>query len=90
MTDFITSSAANVIGIIGSIFIVIGFAHANMAKAMNALLFNALNLIGAILLAISLMVNVNLPALMLEVVWAAIATFGIGKALWLRHEAKPA
>ncbi|MEQ1689192.1 MAG: hypothetical protein ABL874_11530 [Sphingopyxis sp.] len=85
MTDAISSSTANIIGIIGSIFIVVGFAYANMAKAMNALLFNGLNLVGAILLAISLLVNVNLPALMLEVVWAAIATLGIGKALWQRR-----
>ena len=85
MTDTISSSSANIIGIIGSIFIVVGFAYANMAKAMNALLFNGLNLVGAILLAISLLVNVNLPALMLEVVWAAIATLGIGKALWQRR-----
>lgn len=85
MTDTISSSSANIIGIIGSIFIVVGFAYANMAKAMNVLLFNGLNLVGAILLAISLLVNVNLPALMLEVVWAAIATLGIGKALWQRR-----
>lgn len=85
MIDFLSSSAANVIGIVGSIFIVIGFAYANIAKTMNALLFNALNLVGAILLAISLMVNVNLPALMLEIVWAVIAMLGIAKALLARR-----
>lgn len=85
MADYISSNTANIIGIVGSIFIVIGFAYANMAKVMNALLFNLINLIGAILLAISLLVNVNLPALMLEGVWAVIAMLGIGKALWQRR-----
>jgi hypothetical protein len=46
--------------------------------------FNASNFLGAALLTISLTVNFNLPTMVLEVVWMAIALFGIVKALMTR------
>jgi hypothetical protein len=44
-------------------------------------LFNLLNLIGAALLTVSLLVNFNLPTLVLEIVWMGIALFGLARAL---------
>jgi hypothetical protein len=44
-------------------------------------LFNALNLIGAILLLISLSVNFNLAAVVLEVAWGIIALIGLIRAM---------
>jgi hypothetical protein len=44
-------------------------------------LFNALNLIGAVLLLISLSVNFNLAAVVLEVAWGIIALVGLIRAL---------
>lgn len=81
MTAYLSGTAANIIGIIGSILFLIGFAHANMARELNQLLFNALNFVGAILLLISLSVHFNLPAVLLEVCWAAIALVGLIRAL---------
>jgi hypothetical protein len=57
------------------------FLYANMAQTLNKLLFNALNLIGAILLLISLSVNFNLAAVVLEVAWGIIALIGLIRAL---------
>ena len=84
MTDYITPFAADLIGFAGSFFIVAAFAYSNLVAQMNALWFNLANLIGAALLTVSLTVNYNLPTMVLEVVWMAIAMFGIFKALRTR------
>ena len=81
----ITPFMADIIGFIGSFCIVAAFAYSNMAKAMNLLLFNVVNFVGAALLAISLTVNYNLPTMVLEIVWMVIALFGIAKALMGRR-----
>jgi hypothetical protein len=86
MTNFITPFAADIIGFAGSACIIAAFAYSNVSKAMNLLVFNAVNFVGAALLAISLTVNYNLPTMVLEIVWMIIALFGIAKAL--RHRAK--
>jgi len=74
--------AANVIGLIGSALFVIAFAYSNMTQAMNFVLFNLLNLVGAVLLIASLSVHFNLAAMVLEIAWAIIAILGLAKA-WL-------
>lgn len=86
MTLPISSLAADVIGICGSVLFIIGFAYANLAKAMDQLLFNALNFVGAVLLLISLSVHFNLAAFLLELAWGTIALLGVGRALWLRRK----
>ncbi|WP_116089509.1 CBU_0592 family membrane protein [Sphingomonas crusticola] len=75
---------ANIIGLIGSAIMVVAFAYSNLAKSMNLVLFNLLNLVGAVMLGGSLMVHFNLASLALEIVWAAIALFGLVKALMAR------
>lgn len=77
----ISSFSADLIGFAGSFLIVSAYAYSNMTAQMNLLLFNVLNFIGAALLAVSLTVNYNLPTMVLEIVWMAIALFGIVKAL---------
>ena len=72
---------ADGIGIIGSLLFIIAFAYANGAKVLNKLLFNALNLAGAILLLYSLTVHFNLASMFLEVAWAGIAAWGLVSAL---------
>ena len=76
---------ADVIGIIGSVLFIIGYAYANLAKQLNQLLFNMLNLFGAALLLISLSVHFNLAAVVLEIAWGTIAMLGVAKALWDRR-----
>ena len=65
-----TSLTADIIGICGSALFIGAFIYANTAQVLNKLLFNALNLIGAVLLLISLSVNFNLAAVVLEEVAA--------------------
>jgi hypothetical protein len=79
-----TLDFANIIGLIGSAIMVVAFAYSNLAKTMNLVLFNLLNLVGAVMLAWSLTVHFNMASLALEIVWAAIATFGLIKALMAR------
>lgn len=86
MTEYLSPFAADLIGFAGSFFIVAAFAYSNLTTQMNALWFNISNLLGAALLTISLTVNYNLPTMVLEVVWMAIAIFGIFKALGTRKQ----
>lgn len=72
---------ANVIGVIGSVLFIGGFAYANRVEKIDKLLFNAVNLAGAILLLISLWVHFNLAAFILESAWAVIALAGLIKAV---------
>ncbi len=85
MTEYVSPFAANLIGFAGSFFIVAAFAYSNLTAQMNALWFNVANFLGAALLTISLTVNFNLPTMVLEIVWMAIALFGITKALMARR-----
>jgi hypothetical protein len=72
---------ASTIGLIGSGLMVIAYAYSNMANALNFILFNLLNLIGALLLLYSLTVHFNVASFALEVVWAVIAIIGLARAL---------
>ena len=78
--------SANVIGVIGSIMIVSAYAYNVYAPAVNAFIYNGTNLIGALLLTVSLMVHFNLASLLLEIVWIAIAIGGLWKAY--RHHSR--
>lgn len=75
---------ADIIGLIGGAVMVVAFAYSNLARAMNLILFNLLNLIGAAMMILSLMVHFNLASMVLEAVWAAIALFGLAKAVMSR------
>ncbi len=86
MSDYISSFTADIIGFVGMFCIVAAYAYSNLTKEMNLLFFNGINLIGAILLIISLTVNFNLPSMVLEIIWMAIAIFGIVKALLERRK----
>jgi len=86
MTEYLSPFAADLIGFAGSFFIVAAFAYSNLTSEMNALWFNVSNLLGAALLTVSLTVNYNLPTMVLEIVWMAIALFGIFKALRARKQ----
>ena len=76
---------ADAIGICGSILFIGAFVYANRAKDMDKLVFNAVNLVGAILLLISLAVHFNLAAFILEAAWAVIALAGLVSAIRVRR-----
>lgn len=71
----------DIIGLIGSALFIGAFAYANFAKELNKVLFNLLNLAGAVLLLISLWVNFNLAAFVLETVWGVVALVGLAVSL---------
>lgn len=87
MNAYISSFTADLIGFAGMFCIVSAFAYSNVVKLLNMLLFNFTNLVGAVLLTISLLVNFNLPTLVLEIVWIAISLFGLGKEIARRRKA---
>ncbi len=84
----ISSETANLIGFVGSFCIVAAFVYANRAANMDKLVFNVVNLVGAALLTVSLLVNYNLPTLVLEIVWMTISVYGITTALRERAAAR--
>jgi hypothetical protein len=71
------SALADVAGFIGAITILAAFARQTLSNAAPDMISLLGNLIGASLLAVSLMVNYNLPALLLEIAWAGVALFGV-------------
>lgn len=72
---------ANAVGLFGSTIMVVAYAYSNMASRLNFVLFNLLNLIGALLLIWSLTIHVNVASMLLEIMWAAIALLGLGNAV---------
>lgn len=78
---------ADVIGLAGSASIVGAYLYNNVAARVDALLYNIVNLVGAVLLCISLSVHFNLASLLLEFVWMGVAVFGIAKAVRMRSGA---
>lgn len=80
----ISSFAADIIGLCGSVLFIGAFLYANVSPIMNKILFNILNMFGAILLLVSLSVHFNLAAFVLEAAWLMIASFGLVSALRAR------
>lgn len=76
-----TVDLATIIGLVGSGLMVIAYGYSNMAKRIDFLVFNVLNLVGALLLIYSLTVHMNMASMVLEIVWAAIALFGLVQVL---------
>ena len=72
-----TPLAADIVGLIGSALFIAAFIYANYAAKLDKLWFNLANLVGAVLLLVSLWVNFNLAAFVLEAAWAAIALVGL-------------
>ena len=78
---------ANYVGFTGMALIVSAYAYLTASNAAKPILLHGMNLVGAALLIASLTVNRNLPSMVLESVWAAVALFGLGKALLSRGRA---
>lgn len=76
---------ADLIGLAGSAIFIAAFAYANLAASLDKILFNAMNLVGAMLLLVSLSVRFNLAATVLEVAWGLIALWGLVSAIRRRR-----
>lgn len=76
----IGETTANVLGFIGMACIIFAYAYATGKAAPNPFVQHGVNLAGALLLTVSLLVNLNPASLVLEFFWAAIAVWGLVKA----------
>ncbi|WP_423142171.1 CBU_0592 family membrane protein [Parablastomonas sp. CN1-191] len=77
-------TAANAAGFIGMACIVFAYWYITSRKTPNPFVQHGVNLAGAALLTVSLLVNMNPASLVLEGFWAAIAIWGLVKALKAR------
>jgi hypothetical protein len=68
---------ADLAGFAGTIAILAAFARQTLGNRAPDMAYNLGNFAGASLLALSLSINFNLPALLLEIAWAAIALVGV-------------
>jgi hypothetical protein len=71
---------ANAFGFAGMTCIIFAYAYSTGHKAPNPFVQHGVNLLGAALLTISLLVHLNPASLVLEFFWAAIAIWGLIKA----------
>ena len=82
-----TPLVADIVGFAGMACVVGAYAYITLTPQPNRLVLHGANLAGAALLALSLSVNMNLPSLVLEGVWASVAIWGLAKALLARRRA---
>lgn len=72
---------ANVAGFIGMACIIAAYGYATASTNPDPFVQHGTNLAGAILLTVSLLVHTNAASLVLEGFWAAIAIWGLAKAI---------
>jgi len=75
---------ANWIGFAGTFCIIAAYAYLTFVDEPNPFVLHGTNLTGAALLTVSLLVHTNIASLVLEGFWAAIAIYGLAKALRAR------
>lgn len=80
-----TPATANIIGFMGMACIIGAYAYITANSTPNPFIQHGVNLLGAGLLTVSLLVNMNPPSLVLEGFWAAIAIWGLAKAIIARR-----
>ncbi|MDT0576651.1 permease [Croceicoccus sp. F390] len=81
---------ATIVGFAGMLCVVTAYAYLTASKDPDPLLLHGGNLIGAAMLAFSLVINPNLPSLVLEGIWACVACWGLYKALRKRSQDRAA
>ena len=78
----------SLVGFVGMACIIGAYFYLTVSAKPNPFILHGTNLAGAALLTVSLLVHTNLPSLVLEGFWAAIAIYGLAKALRERARAK--
>ncbi|MEO0032856.1 MAG: hypothetical protein RIS94_2614 [Pseudomonadota bacterium] len=71
---------ANICGFIGMGCIIFAYAYGTRKTPANPFVQHGVNLAGAALLTVSLLVNMNPASFVLEFFWAAIAIWGLVRA----------
>ena len=82
-----TDLAANIAGFAGMACIIFAYWYATGRDRPDPFVQHGVNLAGAALLTVSLLVNMNPASLVLEFFWAAIAIWGLVKA-WRARKAR--
>lgn len=76
-----TIDFATLVGFVGMTCIIAAYAYLTWKTDPNPFILHGTNLTGAALLTVSLLVHTNWPSLVLEGFWAAIAIWGLVKAM---------
>lgn len=76
-----TQLEANIAGFSGMACIVFAYAYQTARAQPNAFLQHGVNLVGAVLLSISLLKNMNPASMALEFVWGGVAIWGLARAI---------
>tara|TARA_B100001179_G_scaffold192838_1_gene150150 strand:- start:338 stop:616 length:279 start_codon:yes stop_codon:yes gene_type:complete len=79
----------SLVGFAGMACIIGAYFYLTASTKPNPFILHGTNLAGAALLTVSLLVHTNLPSLVLEGFWAAIAIYGLVKAIRERSRTKP-
>jgi hypothetical protein len=76
-----TELQANIAGFTGMACVVFAYAYQTSKDRPNPFVQHSVNLLGAVLLGLSLLVNMNPASFALEFVWGGIAIWGLAKAV---------
>ena len=76
-----TLDIATLVGFVGMACIIAAYAYLTWKEDPDPFILHGTNLTGAALLTVSLLVHTNWPSLVLEGFWAAIAIWGLLKAV---------
>ena len=76
-----TIDFATLVDFVGMACIIAAYAYLTWKKDPDPFILHGTNLTGAALLTVSLLVHTNWPSLVLEGFWAAIAIWGLVKAM---------
>ncbi len=79
---------ATMVGFCGMACIIGAYAYQTFKPRPDPFIQHGTNLLGAALLTVSLLVHTNPASLVLEGFWAAIAIFGLARAVAERRAAK--
>ena len=84
-------SWADAIGLVAPVLFLFAYAMISLGKWKPEMLrFQLFNLIGAILILVSLTEHWNLPVFILETCWGLISVYGVVKAInRMRHSPSP-
>lgn len=80
---------SDIIGLMGVACVLSAYFLLQIEKVRSdGIGYLVLNLVGAILLIVSLMVTFNLASFVIEICWLSISLFGLGKVAWRHYKTR--
>ncbi len=78
----------DLVGTTGVVMILVAYFLAQTQRVSSQSLgYSAINLVGSVLIAISLLYDFNLASFIIEVAWISISLYGIVRARRVAHDA---